>query len=668
MKKRSFECLRNALLAGTFFVLLALIRGVGWESNDDATISLLLSRLGNAYSPFQGKLLGILLHALYIRLPVVDWWAVCTMFGIWAGTVATIYVLHRRYPRELAWVLTVLTFPLLWTASMDLLNFTRTAIVLAGGGCLLILLSVFSERRSAASYMEFVTGCLLLLFGTSVRSMCGLLALGFLAVASAAELLSNHFSLRPRWWKAHGRQLALLCLTAVLFFGMQGLQQALLTPEEASYNTYNTLRANVADYSGRYPKWETAQADYEALGLDQNDVNCLLNWLSEDTDRYTPDTLEQFAALGSSDTSFSHVVSSYAQCVKTDLALTVMLLAMLLLLCLLGKKNWKKILLPLAAAFACGLYLCWVGRLPSRVYASILWITYAVSLFLCGAPVHPEAEVAGHGAVTFLRRFFDPRALLQSVSALILVVSLLFACLGWGYVWFRAASNKQLRYTLWSSSIQKENYREKTFDPIDADSEHLYICDLMSNLGSFSDSFAFWEPRPTVYCENRFDLGGWDARHPYNVARLAEHGITNPIRALFELDNVYSTYSPRVQTLLNNHYDARITTSFVKKLNRVSIVQYTAPIDDSQITDAQKIDLNLQKFLYCRTDKTDAWYLRGIAALDVPDTLYCNLTYHGVRYTYRLTYHENGGFFAAYFYGLGPDFVPEEASLCFFTK
>lgn len=668
MKTQSIkrEALRNALLAATFFLLLALVRGIGWESNDDPTISLLLSRQGEVYSPFQGKLLTAILHLLYVHFPIVDWWSVCSLFGIWAGTFATVYVLHNRYPRETAWVLTVLYFPLLWCTSLDMLNFTRTAIVIAGGGAMLILLGVHSKERGAVRCTEFVLGCFLMLFGSSVRSMCGLLALAFLALGGGISLLRQQISFRPAWWKAHAREILLLCVCAALVLGVQFGERRLLTAAEREYNEYNAARANVEDYVDRYPSWEEAKDAYAAIGLDGADVHVLLNWFTEDTERYTTETFREFAELGDSISSPKQVLSIYLGCVKANLPLTLLLLVTLPMLPLLGRKRNAWFLPPLAAAVLCGLYLCWVGRLPARVYASIVYIAFCTAIYLCGETIQPIEERAGGGILGWLRRFFDFRRLFRLCLVLMFCAAVLLGCCGWGYVWVHADATKTSRYNLWSTSEVRQRVRSKTFDQIDADREHLYICDIGSALGSYADAFGFWEPRPVNYCENRFDLGGWDARHPNCVERLAEYGIQNPVRALYERDDVYSTYSARVEQLLRFHYDARITTSYVKKLDRCSIVRYTAPVEDTEIT--ERVDFTPDEFRYRRMNGAIAWYMTGAAPAGMEDAeeLYCNLTYRGVRYTYCLT--RDGDTFSACFYDLPEAFDAAHADLVFFTK
>lgn len=144
------------------------------------------------------------------------------------------------------------------------------------------------------------------------------------------------------------------------------------------------MRANVEDYVDRYPSWEEAKDAYAAIGLDGADVHVLLNWFTEDTERYTTETFREFAELGDSISSPKQVLSIYLGCVKANLPLTLLLLVTLPMLPLLGWKRNGWFLPPLAAAVLCGLYLCWIGRLPARVYASIVYIAFCTAIYLCG--------------------------------------------------------------------------------------------------------------------------------------------------------------------------------------------------------------------------------------------------------------------------------------------
>ena len=147
-------------------------------------------------------------------------------------------------------------------------------------------------------------------------------------------------------------------------------------------------------------------------------------------------------------------------------------------------------------------------------------------------------------------------------------------------------------------------------DAIDADAENLYIFDIFQQPTSMEDAFSCWEPKPAKYCENRFVLGGWEARHPYLTNLLSEQGITNPVTALFEKNNVYSMYSRRTLTHLRIHYYNRITMSETKTLCGYPLVQYAAPIDDALLIYGTGASAVLTHLGY--SDKSDsAWYLQA---------------------------------------------------------
>lgn len=174
-------------------------------------------------------------------------------------------------------------------------------------------------------------------------------------------------------------------------------------------------------------------------------------------------------------------------------------------------------------------------------------------------------------------------------------------------------------------------------DEIDEDRENVYLFDVYANPASVNAAFTFWEIRPDTYCPNRFDLGGWDPRHPYYVNLLDQQGITNPVRALIERTNAYSTYSSRLLVYLRTYYNYHITASGTKVIQGTQLVQYTQFISDNLLSQDETKKAVINEF-YNSGSGDAAWYFSATISdfAEQERVFYCNVNVNGERYTYRL--------------------------------
>jgi len=214
----------------------------------------------------------------------------------------------------------------------------------------------------------------------------------------------------------------------------------------------------------------------------------------------------------------------------------------------------------------------------------------------------------------------------------------------------------------------RADYMEK----IDQDHSHVYFTPLGSYVW-WNFGFSIFERPYADFCPNLFALGGWDARAPYNTRRLAEYGIKNPLRALFEDEDVYAFYSPNILPYLQEHYSSHIQMSQIKTIGELlgaaSVVQYSGTIQETLCQEGFGLQAHADAFSYTLLDNVDAWTLHGTLQGKTQDisALYCNLTKDGERVTYRLNLDEKGTFYGG-FYGLQEDFQANDADLVLIAK
>ena len=653
----------KALLISILFIVASIAVGLTWETNDDPAIAFLLSRQDNDYSPFQWRFLSIILHNLYIYLPVIDWWAVCNVFAIWCCAFACTYVICRRYLHGNAVLCICITLAFLWYVALYRLNFTRTAIAVSIGGCILAADSTFEKNFGVRCCVEYIIGCILLLFGASIRNQCALIALGFLAVIGATRLLSDHFSFNLKWFRLHGRQIVMLCMTALIYFIALGIHSQILSPEQVQYERYNHLRSAIQDYSSRFPAFEEAAEQYNAAGLDYNAHDMFWNWFSEDTAIFTTEVLENVGELATQRPSLSGLQSVYDQ----NRFITAIAAIFLILISHRKRENWLRNIIVVGAAVLCYLYLILSGRLPSRVYLSVMLAAIYAAVFLSGEDtlevkhiVSPKTKGKYEPTVPVVHRVAPP----------LIIAYVVILCLFLGNV-AKLISADISADNLASKEKQIQHNRE-ILDKIDADKEHIYMFDIYASPASVNSAFSFWEIRPEHYCENRFDLGGWDPRHPYSVNLLDEYGITNPVKALFERTDVYSMYSARLLHYLRIHYTLGIAVSQTGELDGIPLVQYASVIDDALLTADSDTTVCIEEFQYNSDIAEGAWYFSAEVSMneETPATedrlFYCNITIGDIRYTYRLGFEDNVIY--GNLYGMGPDFDITNADFKVFEK
>lgn len=633
----------KAFICSCVFGVLFLIGGVVWETNDDEAIAFLLSRVENDYSPFQWRLLSIVVHYLYVYNPRYNWWMVVSAFFIWISSFIVSYIILKRYKGKMKYLLVIFLLLFLWIVAVYRVNFTRTAAVVSMAGALLIADGIFDEIKIWNRWLKYGAGCLLLLAGASIRSRCGMIALFFLAIIGFVRLIESDFSLSMQWIKNQNVKIIMLAFSAIIFFSVSYVDSLFLTTEQKNYLKYNALRSAIQDYRQNYPSYEEAIDIYTEAGMDERTLNLFFRWFSEDVEVFDEETLRTIGEIAEKRVDMT-ILWNLLESERQILASVAILLVIFILY---NKKNWKQIGVVSSGLLLCSIYLTINGRFPSRVFESLLWC------FVC--------------SVVFLSKdtrsdSLEDKMYRKSVWGIIALFAIAI-CLGGIHVTTVLYLDGEGREKIY----QHQTYASKRvcLDLINEDTGNLYIFDIYSQPLDMESAFSCWEGKPTKYCKNRFVLGGWEVRHPYFVELQTQFGIENPATALYEKLNVYSMYSGRVLTHLRNHYNNRITVSETKVLGDYSLVQYSAPIDDALLIYDTDINANISQFYYCEKEE-GAWFIcsRVDSLKDGTDVYYCNITVNGVRYTYRLGFAEGNVF--AYLHGLEKEFCLANADIKIF--
>ena len=183
--------LRAALiLNAVFLVLTAVIVRVGFESNDDPTLSAFVDgQMANstAYIPYINIVLGAALKGIYNVLGrEIAWHTFCQYALLYAGLTALSFTLCERLGALRGAAVTTVILLFFGVDVYCIISYTKTAAVCTVGGMALLLYAFEREGRPSVA---LCFGVLLSVMGFLLRDMEFLPCFGLMAV----------LCLRPLW-------------------------------------------------------------------------------------------------------------------------------------------------------------------------------------------------------------------------------------------------------------------------------------------------------------------------------------------------------------------------------------------------------------------------------------------------------------------------------------
>lgn len=646
--KKRWISLAVAFVATALYTVLVAQRGARFETNDDSSIVRILTQGDNSYAPFFGRILSFFLHKLYVWIPALNHWTVLTYFFVFLGLFALVYAVLVRYHWLEASLTALLLMFATWYTCLNVLNFTRTAIIVAIGGMALVANSVFLQTKIYKT--EFGFGVALLLLGAQIRYQCALIAVAFLGLISLVHFLRDSFRFEKAWFVSHMRTMLTLILVALAVMLSAPLNNLLLTKEQRAYEHYNAMRAQIEDYPGNYDysNWDAHAAE---IGISKEDLRAFAGWISEDTEVFDIETIEKAVSMRENGGKLSTVTVMAKHNIRLVLFLAVFCLAKVLRK---PKKQGIAFLCSAGLAIVMLMYLAYSGRLPDRVFASVVLCSVAAFTMLdsgCELRLESLQEISAKG-------------LLQLLSS-----ALLFACVlgAVGYVKAEVKEVEIIGPQPGKGDVYAAVVRSIGYDRINEDAENIYLMPVQSSFNTVCFACGPWEAVERDYCSNLFFLGGWDARMPHKIEALASHGIENPMRALFEKDNIYSVYDGTVLSHLRRHYDPCMTASGVsgkeRLLDRI-VVRYSRPVASEGLPYAN-VGAYIEELCFESVDSAEAWYLSGSMS-ELPanvKAVYFNVIMDRKEYSYRLE--PDGAEFQTYLYNIPEDFDLENADICF---
>lgn len=637
-------------------IFIMFLMGASYETNDDWSIALQLSRGEVNVSSFQSPYLALLISKIYLVFPSLPWWGILAFCGAASLLWVSYSIILSMCKGAKKYLFLFSIFSIIWSVGIKQVNFTRTAILFTIAGCLLctMYLCILGGK------FDFLLGIVCIALGGMIRFQAALVAIPFFLSTNLFCYIYSERKDKPKFsWILGGAAPILILLCLYVFNNVYYNNNT----EWKDYQDYNYKRGLIQDYTDRYPSWEEASEQYKKMGLKEHDETLFIyKWFSEDTEVFNEKVLEDIISLSNSHINLKEALSNVFQQLKSNIIFWMLAIWGIYIFV----EFKKRILLPLILIDIGGIgiitYFSIQGRVQNRVTESVLLCALYSLLYIyifMSARYRSEDSNLSLVITTYNIENNQKKKLNRnSISILSLMFSFLVIILLYNSIEYNL-KNMHIPYF---DEGKNEIVREKT-DYIDSTKERIYFLTVLSD--DWDKGFNMWENVPVGYCDNAFFLGGWSARTPDNIKRLRDLDIGNPVRALFEKENCYTIYDNDIFEFLKRHYNLNMTCTRVDNFNddnNTSIVQYTEPKDKPKKIDksVSKISINVSE--YCEIDQNGGWTIDG--NLDFTKSteyrsLYCNVKVGNNLYSYRLNYEE--GHFAGDLYNLN-DLVEEGIS------
>ena len=299
---RTATRLALAVAATIAALVIAHLAGLQYRTNDDVSARMIMEGIigdgsQRQFLLFQNVLVGVGLHALYEAVPAFPWYDLELALTATAGAFLCQFAVLRLCTARRDFLFCFILAVVLFTPIFQAPQFTASAIVLAGGG-LLLLASVW--YRPPRTRLRLWTACALILASFLVGSLIRFEG-AFLALVAVAPIVGL-FGLRKR-------NAAFLLPAAGL---ASAIVLALLAPMlQRAYYAGSPGWENVSDEAGRRGRaTEHAQLDpsrvqefhaaLAAAGWSENDYLLLSNWLFADRQLFSAERMRQFADIAPS--------------------------------------------------------------------------------------------------------------------------------------------------------------------------------------------------------------------------------------------------------------------------------------------------------------------------------------------------------------------------------
>ena len=532
MKNKS---LRNWIisLAANIAIMAAvfMLSEVTYETNDDFAIA---AEIASGY-PFVGFVSVYLCRILMLIQKIFPAANIFMISQLVMSFIAFTVIVKVILDRQESVLLSVLSLLLVLFYSMDhygCMQFTKTSALLMTAGLIWIADTYLHERSAACFILAFA----LYFIGVAYRQKGMFPSIAFVAL----------FMLL--WWLTNGKEffggrkplpeigLVLIIVIAMLVpYGLDKASDAANagTPELKAGRQYQAERVKVTDYP-MLDYIEDNIGEYEAVGLDQNDLELIDRWFFDYDGAASYDNLKVINSInGPYAEADKSVVKAVKRAVKRSLESVLamdknglhIIFVLLIVLYLLAERRpgvWMYILALGILTVVLYTAVYYMKRVQYRaIYIADVNITFWL-LYIAAVSGRSEKKVAGN--------------IVLAVTILAVTLSIPGQL---DYLQSRVNYN--------SSLIEAPEVTEY----LQAHPDSFYVMPTVLN----SQTQSYMTPlKAPVVAANLTDTGGWDTMTPYKLEQLRAYGIENPVRDLINNPDVYYFGEFKVEGL-TEYYD-----------------------------------------------------------------------------------------------------------------
>ena len=517
MKKTSFRNWTISLAANAaIMAAVFLMSEVTYETNDDFAIA---AEIVSGY-PFVGFVSVYLCRMLILIQKIFPTANIFMISQLVMSFIAFAVIFKIILDRQESVLLTLLTLILILFFSMDhygCMQFTKTSALLMAAG-LIWIADVYLHERSAAC---FIFAFALYYIGVAYRQKGMFPSIAFVAL----------FMLL--WWITNGREffagrkplpeIGLVLVIVIAMIVPYGLDMAsdaanAGTPELKAGRQYQAERVKVTDYP-MLDYIEQNIGEYEAAGLDQNDLELIDRWFFDYDGAASYDNLKVINSINSpyaeADKS---VVKAVKRAVKRSLEAVLardknglhIIFVLIIVLYLIAERKPKV-----------WMYILALGILTVVLYTAVYYMKRVQYRAIYVADINITFWLLYIAAIT-------GRAERKTAGSIVLVAAMIAVVL---------SLPGQFRYldamVEYNSSLIEA---PEVTDYLKEHRDNFYVMPTVLN----SQTQSYMTPlKAPVTADNLTDTGGWDTMTPYKLNQLRTYGIENPIRDLINNPKVY---------------------------------------------------------------------------------------------------------------------------------
>lgn len=530
-EKKRHNLLISLAVNAVILAGMLLLTDMAYETNDDFAIT---SRLvaGYPYVGFVNYYLCKALIAVQHAIPGVNWYVIMMIAASFAAFTCILYTIYEAGESRIVSIAATTMVVLFAFDHYSTIQFTKTAALVMTAG-MLLLVDCVTEKRKAPGY---IIALLFIYLGAMIRVDALLASAGFAGIYGLVWLFMNRKRLISDRYFTAPRILLYVVLVA-LVFGAYELDQVScrinVSTDELRYaEDYSLYRSNIVDYP-TYEYYEDHIADYDAIGISENDIYLIDHWVFDYEGAASMENLRNIDGIERHHDSKATVMTkAVKKCLReiysglkslsfTGIHIIYLCCLALWLILALKPKHWW--------------YVIGTALMALALYFAIYYMQ---------RPAYRALYVADIGAAVwmlyYLMKNCGEGGKSRSTVNIIMGIAVIAATLMLLAPGYKGVQSKV-------ASAESKIMSEKVQEYFMAHESDFYVWGTTEK----KQPRVYATPwlAPTGTDRNVTGTGGWGVLSPYTLDKLDDYGIYNPIKDLIDNDHAYYVGNKRIKRL-----------------------------------------------------------------------------------------------------------------------